>query len=148
MKVRCKYNTGQDLRRYENKLLKEEELGRFGTTANSIYGEITVGREYLVMGMIMFESYLSYLVDDDGLISACPCQLFEVVDDKVDPKWHFRLIEKEEDIYPYIQAIWGYYELCFDRNSYEKLIVEKAEDVYQTYFKRKNTSNNIQIKAE
>lgn len=44
MKVRCKYNTGQDLRRYENKLLKEEELGRFGTTANSIYGEITVGK--------------------------------------------------------------------------------------------------------
>ena len=33
------------------------------------------------------------------LISSCPCQLFEVVDDKLGTNWHFRLINKEEDIY-------------------------------------------------
>ena len=137
MKVRCIYNAGKDLRAYEYKLLKKDELGRFGASENTQYGEIEIGKEYLVMGMIMFESYLSYIIDDDGFISACPCQLFEVIDDKVSLSWHFRLVEKNEDIYPYVQAIWGYSELCFDKKSYERLIVEKEEEALRIYFKRK-----------
>jgi hypothetical protein len=31
----------------------------------------------------------------DGLIMACPCQLFKVIDDKI----NHRLVGKEEDIY-------------------------------------------------
>jgi hypothetical protein len=137
MKVRCLYNTGEALRPYECKPLKKEVMGRFGATEYTEYGGVTIGKEYLVMGMLIFDTYVGYLIDDDGFISVCPCQLFEVVEDKVNTDWHFRLIEKEEDIYPFIQAIWGYYELCADKKSYENLIVEKDEKTQRIYFSRK-----------
>lgn len=137
MKVRCIYNTGEALRAYEYRHLKQETLGRFGATGYSEYGELDVGKEYLVMGVIIFETYQAYLIDSNGLVSACPCQLFELVDDNVSPNWHFRLIEKEEDIYPFIQAIWGYYELCSDKRAYENLIIEKKQEDLHIYFIRK-----------
>jgi hypothetical protein len=89
------------------------------------------------MGIIVFKTYQYYLIDDNGFISACPCQLFEIIDHKVSSDWYFRPIEKQENIYPFIQAIIGYYELCFDKMSYENLIVERNEDDQRIYFKRK-----------
>jgi hypothetical protein len=136
MKIKCINNTGKALRIHELSPLESHQIGRFGATENSEYNEIEIGREYLVMGMIVFDTYLSYLIDD-GIISACPCQLFEVVDDKVNPNWHFRLVRKNEGIYPYIQAIFGYYELCYDEKSYEKLIVDKDDEATRLYFQRK-----------
>ncbi|MGV3609449.1 MAG: hypothetical protein ACO1N0_00760 [Fluviicola sp.] len=137
MKVKCIYNTGQELRKYENTSLKNDEFGRFGVSANSEFNEITIGAEYLVMGLIIFETYQAYVIDDNGFISACPCQLFEVIDNTLDSDWHFRLIQKDEDIYPFIQAIFGYSELCSDKNAYENLIIEKDEETHRMYFKRK-----------
>ena len=137
MKVKCLYNTGNALREYEYKPLAKEMLGRFGTTGYSQYHELDIGKEYLVMGIITFETYQAYLIDDNGFISACPCQLFEVVDSRLNPNWHFRLIDKNEDIYPFVQAIIGYSELCFDTKSYENLIIEKDEEAQRIYFRRK-----------
>jgi len=128
MKVRCLYNTGNSLRAFEYKSLDKNIMGRFGATGYSIYGELEIGQEFLVMGIIIFETYQAYLIDDNSLISVCPCQLFEVIDNGIISNWFFRLIEKDEDIYPFIQAIFGYYELCFDKKSYENLIVEKDKE--------------------
>ncbi|WP_316814426.1 hypothetical protein [Pedobacter heparinus] len=136
MKVKCLYKTGLDLRPYENKPLLNEQFGRFGASGNSIYGEITIGREYLVMGIVVFENYQGYLVDE-GLISVCPCQLFEITDEKASANWHVRTIGKDEDIYPYIQMVIGYPEFCSDKLAYAKLIVEKEEEAQRIYFKRK-----------
>ncbi|AOM77213.1 hypothetical protein [Pedobacter steynii] len=136
MKVKCLYKTGFDLRPYENKQLLNEQFGRFGASGNSIYGGITIGQEYLVMGIVVFENYQGYLVDE-GLISVCPCQLFEVTDEKVSANWHIRTIEKDEDIYPYIQMVIGYPEFCSDKMAYDKLIVEKEEEAQRIYFRRK-----------
>ena len=138
MKVRCLYNTGEELRPYEYKFLEKEMMGRFGATGHSIYGELDIGKEYLVIGIIVFETYQAYLVDDSGLISACPCQLFEVVDSKISSSWHFRLIEKDEDIYPFVQAVFGYQELCHNKKSYEDLIVEKDPEAERIYYLRKS----------
>jgi len=137
MKVRCLYDNGEALRPYEYEPLRKDMIGRFGATGYSEYGVLTIGKEYLVMGVIIFQTYQAYLIDDNGLISACPCQLFEVVDNKVNPNWHFRLIEKDEDIYPFVQSIFGYPELCSDKKAYENLIVEMEEDTQRIYFRRK-----------
>jgi hypothetical protein len=136
MKIKCLYNTGKALRIYEERPLESHELGRFGATKYTEYNDIEIGKEYLVMGMILFDSYLSYLIDN-RTISAVPCQLFEVVDSSVTPNWHFRLIRNDENIYPYIKAIWGYFELCFDEKSYEKLIMEIEDEAQRIYFIRK-----------
>jgi hypothetical protein len=138
MKVRCLYDKGEALRPYEYKSLSKDMMGRFGATGYSEYGGLTIGQEYLVMGIIIFETSQAYLIDDNGFISACPCQLFEIIDDKINSSnWHFRLINKDEDIYPFVQAVLGYYELCFDKKSYENLIVEKDVEAQRIYFRRK-----------
>lgn len=142
MKVRCVNNTGLSLRSYEySPITNQEVFGRFGVSEMAEYG-IEIGKEYLVMGLITFETYQAYLIDDNGFISACPCQLFEVVDSKVNSNWYFRLIEKDEDIYPFVQAILGYRELCSDKKAYENLIVEMEEGTQRIYFRRKKEFEN------
>jgi hypothetical protein len=137
MKVRCIKNKGADLRPYEYESLEKEMMGRFGATGFTDYGELDVGKEYLVMGLIIFKTYQAYLVDDSGFISACPCQLFEILDDRLGSNWHFRIIDKEEGIYPFVQAVFGYAEFCSNKKAYENLIVEMEENAQQIYFKRK-----------
>jgi hypothetical protein len=121
--------------------LNKDELGRFGATGHTKYG-LQIGKEYLVMGVIIFETYQAYLIDDDGFISACPCQLFEVLDGKINSDWDFRLIDKDEEIYPFVQAIFGYPELCSDKKAYENLIVEKEERAERIYYRRKMELEN------
>lgn len=137
MKVRCLFNTGKRLRFFEyDNLADENVFGRFGTSELTEF-EITIGKDYLVMGIIIFETYQGYLIDDNQFITVCPCQLFEVLDEKISTNWQFRLINKGETIYPYVQAIFGYPELCNEVNSYENLIVERDALSYEIYFKRK-----------
>jgi len=136
MRIRCVHNTGADIRPYEYDALEPSQFGRFGASEKTNYGQIEIGKEYQVMGMILFKSYLSYLVDDQGFVSVLPCQLFNVVDGRIHRDWEFRLIGNHEDIYPLVQAIWGYPELCSDVRSYEKLI-EQDEEALTLYFKRK-----------
>lgn len=136
MKVRCTNNTGAYFRDYEYKSLDEDVYGRFGITARGQYA-IELGEEFLVMGIIVFQTYQAYLIDYAGHIFTCPCQLFEIIDNRINANWHFRLIDKGENIYPFIQAISGYYELCADKQSYENLIVEMDKAYYHTYFNAK-----------
>lgn len=137
MKIRCINNTGEALKTYENKELRKDELGRFGVTGYTEYGELDIGREYLVMGIVIFETYQAYLIDGEGIITTCPCLLFEIIDDVIPANWKFRIIDKEEEFYPFIQSLMGYPELCSNKNAYEELIVEKNKEVEQIYFKRK-----------
>lgn len=137
MKVLCKYNSAKDLNSYENKSLANGEFGRFGVSQSAEYNELEIGKEYLVMGIFVFETYQAYLVDGNGLISVCPCQLFETIDDGIPLNWKFRTIGIDEDIYPFVQAVMGYPELCLNRNAYEDLIVEREVEAEQIYFKRK-----------
>ncbi len=120
MKVICKYNSGKDLAPYENITLSIGEFGRFGVSESSEYGTLDIGREYLVMGIFVFETYQGYLIDGDGLIAVCPCQLFEIVDASVPINWKFRTVDKNEKVYPFVQAVIGYPELCSNSDWIEK----------------------------
>ncbi|EJL72856.1 hypothetical protein [Chryseobacterium populi] len=138
MKVRCISNKGEFLREYEYKnMFDRQEFGRFGASANSEYNDLVIGNEYIVMGIIIFQTYQAYLLDDNEFVFACPCQLFEILENKLENNWEFRLIEKGEEIYPYIQAIIGYSELCINKKAYENLIIEKDEDEIVRYFEKK-----------
>ena len=137
MRIKCIANKHKDLEKYEYKALADDIFGRFNISKQHEYS-LTVGEEYNILGMILFQEYLAYLTDSNGLILTAPCYLFEVTDTKKIPKnWHFRIVEKDENIYPFIQAIWGYEELCLDKQAYEKLIVEMEEESQRTYFRRK-----------
>ncbi len=120
MKVRCIANKRSDLRPYEYEpIVNNEVFGRFGVSALGHYDEIEVGAEYLVMGIIVLKTYQAYLIDETRYgIHASPCQLFDVVDGNVPSNWSFRPIDKSENIYPFVQAVIGYPELCFDKKTY------------------------------
>lgn len=135
MKIRCIYNTGEALRVYENKPLNKDELGRFGATGYTEFG-LTIGKEYIVMGMILGEGTLDYLIDDGGYVSLYPYPLFEVVDNKLPSSWYFKSLKNTDENYPYQEAVWGYYELVFDDTHYEKL-VDVEEEAMRMYFRRK-----------
>lgn len=144
MKVRCISDNGESLRPFENEPIGKDVFGRFGASAYTRYG-VEIGREYLVMGIIIYQTYQAYLIDDDGLIFSYPCQLFEILDGKLISSWHFRIVGEDEDIYPFVQAILGYLELCSDKKSYINLIIEKDVYARQIYFKRKIEIENEEM---
>ncbi len=135
MKVRCIHNTGEELRAYENKQLNKDELGKFGATGHTEY-DLSTGKEYIVMGMLMGEGVLDYLIDDGGHISAYPYPLFEVSENNIPSTWFFKSYKSTDENYPYQETVWGYHELVFDNTHYEKL-VEGDEEAERIYFKRK-----------
>jgi hypothetical protein len=135
MKVRCLHNVGEALRPYENKFLKSDQFGRFGASAHTEYG-IEIGKEYLVMGMILGEGVLCYIVDCAGVISVYPYPLFEVIDNSINSSWFFRAFKITDGFFPYQESIWGYKELVFDETHFEKLI-EGEEEAQRIYFRRK-----------
>lgn len=135
MRIRCTYNTGEALRAYESRPLSKDEIGRFGATEHTQFGLI-VGKEYMVMGMIMSSGILNYLIDDSGYISAYPYPLFEVISNKLPSSWFFGALKSTDNNYSYQEAIWGYYELVFDKTHYEKL-VDLDEEATRMYFRHK-----------
>ena len=103
MKVRCVSNSGMDLRPYEYEQIGEDILADLEHQLytiwyrnwSCIFGD---GNYYL-------SNLSAYLIDDDGCILSCPCQLFEVLDERLIFNWEFRTIGKDEGIYPFVQAI-------------------------------------------
>ena len=135
MKIRCIYNTGEGLRPYENKPLKKHEFGKYGSTEYTEFG-LQIGKDYLVMGILFGKGTLDYLIDDGGYISAYPCPLFEIIDNKLPLNWFFKSFKSTDKAYPQREAVLGYYELVFDDTHYDKL-VDVEEKACRIYFKRK-----------
>jgi hypothetical protein len=142
MIVKCIANNGQFLREFEYSEIQDQyQLGRFGATGLSNFG-VEVGFKYYVMGIIIFKDYQAFLLDHCGHILTCPCQLFEILDNKIPNSWKFTQMDPENQFYPFIQAIFGYEELVSDPLAYEKLIVEKDPLAYHGYFKQKSQLEN------
>jgi hypothetical protein len=137
MKVRCINRTALSLRPYElEPITKKDVFGRFGVSEMTEY-EIEINKEYLVMGLIIFKTYQAYLIDENEFIATYPCQLFELTDSKLNNDWHYRITGIDEEIYPFVQAIFGYSELCNDKKAYQNLLIEMDADAQKIYFKRK-----------
>jgi len=108
----------------------------YGWPKGTRFGFLEVNKEYLVMGMFKGEGDLYCLIDDYGSIISYPIQLFEVVDSKIPDDWHFRMYTKQDPLYPYREAVWGYYELCFNDDHYDKL-VDQDDEAQAIYFRVK-----------
>jgi len=128
MIVECIYNTGKVLVPYLRKPLGTSEITQFG--------ELTIGEKYLVMGIMLVEGYLLYLIDSDRVINAFPYQLFKIVESELPKSWFFRAFTIGEQSYSQMEAVWGYKELCLEIGHYESLI-EMDATAFKTYFNRK-----------
>jgi hypothetical protein len=99
-------------------------------------GELEIGEEYLVMGMIHRRGGLFYLFNSGRVITVCPVSLFEVVDPELPVGWYFRAFTPDYYNYINIEAAWGYYELCFVDTHFEELI-EFDENAHRIFFAHK-----------
>lgn len=134
MRVRCLFSNGEAYKSYKM------PSGYLGT---SQFG-VEVGKEYIVMGISLSEGLLLYLIDHGGVPQFCPFQLFEVIDGAIADNWYFRAYTNQSEYYPYRQAIWGYYELCFDDSHWDKL-ADGDEEAVLTYFRRKIETENAKV---
>ena len=104
MRAICRFNRSSDL--------ADHQRGRFASV-DSEY-PLSVGGEYVVLGMGIWENVLSYLVRDDiGHPAFAPTGLFERGEDAIPSHWLFALREgisasgRERWVHP-CSAIWGY----------------------------------------
>lgn len=127
MKVLCKHNDPNNVP---------------SDVPNSFNFGLEIDKEYLVMGIVMAEKQLWYLVDEKSRPSFFPYQLFQITDDSISVNWHFKLYSEDDGIFPFDkEAMWGYSELCFNENHYEQL-VDREPEVLKLYFKRKAEFEN------
>ena len=128
MIVKCINNTGR--------ILIDNKIKPHGIFPESIFGELDVGKEYLVMGMVLKDGILYYLVNGGRVISIIPNQLFEVVDNIIPDNWFFKSFTKDMIKIVNMEAIWGYYEFVEDIEHYTKLML-MDEEAHRLYFRRK-----------
>lgn len=111
MRVICKGNTKSDLPKYyETDYSKEYDF------------PITIGKSYLVHGLISWEGKIKYLIVGETIeyLLWVPSELFDVEDSKISRYWHYSI-----NIYPHSNlphVIFGYDELANDLSHYSGLI--------------------------
>jgi len=136
MKIKCIYNTGKDLMRFQDKTLSDSKVilkdskGRsFWCTGETLFGGLEIGREYLVMGIIIRDGLTYYLIDDGNVYLHL---LFEVINNEINSNWYFRTFTEDDVDYNNREAVCGYYELCFDDKHFIKLInmEDNAKDIF------------------
>ena len=125
MKVKCKTNKAEVA--FKGKSLP------FGTASDSVYG-VDIDVIYTVLGMVIWKKELSYLIYTGDFIELCPYQLFEVINPKLSNSWFFKSYSLN-DGYD-VEAVWGYYEFCFDEEHYENVVSNNREGM-DIFFKRK-----------
>ncbi len=122
MKVLCKHNDPDNIS---------------SEVPNNFDFGLELEKEYLVMGIVLAEKQLWYLIDEKGKPSFYPFQLFQVTETLMNSNWYFKLYNEDDGIFPFgKEAMWGYLELCFDNSHYEQLI-DREQDALKLYFKRK-----------
>ena len=124
MKVKCIYNDPDNVPK--------------GITSDFNYG-LLKKKEYLVMGIMTNSQGLYYLIDENGKPDLYPSELFEITIHELPSTWCFKAYSRNEDIYPYIQAVWGYRELVYNEDHYEQLVDRNSEAI-RLYFMRKQES--------
>ena len=125
MKVLCKYNNPDE--------------PPVGISGNFNYG-LELNNQYLVMGIIVHDHGVSYLLDKNSTPSFFPSQLFDIVDNTFPPDWGIMLMKDSEYIYS-ITCICGYKELVEDENYYYDLLLAEG-DARSIYFMRKSELEN------
>jgi hypothetical protein len=122
MKAICKTNIDQRER--------FQSLAHFGP----VELQIRIDKEYFIMGIVMWQNALMYLVDENGKPDWYPVELFELTDHTIPSFWFFKNFNKDES--EDIVFVCGYYELCLEDGHYDKLL-ERDADALKTYFDRK-----------
>jgi hypothetical protein len=105
--------------------LGSPDRGHFYSTKTVFH--VTVGRDYPVLAMGVFETvFLALVCDDTEEPSWLPIGVFEFQSDALPADWEFVLLDplaaSGGDASNHWVALWGYSELVHDRNHSDQLI--------------------------
>jgi hypothetical protein len=117
--------------------LGSPERGAFYTAETAFH--VTVGREYQLLGLGLFETVLLALVcDDTRKPSWLPIGVFEFPSQRFPADWEFVLVDPVAasggDASNRWVALWGYPELVRDRSHSDRL-VERDAGALETFFR-------------
>ena len=127
MKVRCKFNDPSSL---PTDFPNDFDYG------------LSVGQDYLVMGMVLYKdsNHIYYLLDTDSKPNWFPYSIFEIIENSLPCNWFSKPAEGEN--INFMKFLWGFEELCNDKNYYHDLI-QRHEKALRIYFKRKIELENM-----
>ncbi|QOK94357.1 hypothetical protein HF908_23540 (plasmid) [Ralstonia pseudosolanacearum] len=92
---------------------------------------VSVGREYRVFAMALWQGVmLLLLADDHHLPNWFPMCLFSVSDSRLPDEWSFCSTESNEGE---LQALWGYEQLIADTTHYDGLLEREPEALRYFY---------------
>ncbi len=120
MKVICKYNNPSNLPDY---------------IPNDFDYGLELNKEYLVMGILNFKNSdnIYFLVDENGLPSWFPAQIFDISNNKIPNNWVMKI---NEDIHIDYKNLISFNELC-DNEFLFNQILERDDSAMNIYFNKK-----------
>lgn len=124
MKVKCIYNKLEDL-----SLSTREKIG---IQLKSLY-PMDIGEEFNVYGQLVDKKgIIHYLIIEHRMNRSYwfPSELFEIIDKSIPTNWYFTEVSNSNII-----AIWGFYELVYDRDFFSKLM-DRDYEAYKIFMKR------------
>jgi hypothetical protein len=101
--------------------------------------ELILGKEYLVMGITIFDNYLYYLIDEDSRPSWFPYIFFKISDSRLSSNWYFNKITTLQQSTS--EVVLGYYDLCFVKG-YSDRLMGRNEYEMRIYFREKMKIEN------
>jgi hypothetical protein len=128
MRVICTANAGKALRQ---KQLPKKYFEAFHGQADDVIFHLTIGKEYSVFAMALWNSVLIFLLlDETGKPNWYSIELFSIDDGRLPANWFFsRSIANDHGI----EAIWGYQRIAVAPGHYEALI-ERDENSMKAFF--------------
>jgi|GEM_PF-749391 len=137
MKVICK-----------KKIIEDLELKKLTTHLVNNYGyTLEIGREYLIMGMVIYKevNYLHYLIDHNGSPYWLPYTLFDISDNNLSMDWHTNIFGETEG--GDLSMLMGFYELCNDDDFYD-LLIDRDYEATSVYFRRKMEVEKMELEKK
>lgn len=112
-------------------------LSGFKTTvSNQTIYSVSVGEEYLVMGICSYhdDELLYYLVDLGGSARWFPELLFKVTDNQLPRNWFIRTYSRKE--HEIMRSIISFKELCYEKK-FDQDLIEYETYAFETFYRRK-----------
>lgn len=115
MRVKCIYNNGQSI--------LEDSISE-GYSSGTTF-DLTINKDYIVLGISLYKGWLSYLIMDDYEVPVFyPVKLFKENHRKMPDQWKFRAFNEPEFL---LKALWGFPKLIDDLDFYDSLVEGDAE---------------------
>lgn len=117
--------------------LSDHQRGRFASI-DATY-DLTVGKNYVALGLGIWETVLQVLIqDDNGLPNWCPMGLFDCKPQAIPAHWKFGLrsgiTASGSHLWTQWVAIWGYEELV-DDPGHSDALMERSRRAHTTFHK-------------